>query len=156
MVYRTNGIYVWAGHDTVIPNWPGTGAQTVYGSTPVGTNPDGTTRTHNLHHTTYPQTLKNCQACHKPGTEGLPDQSQAVATTLDAGVAPWANQLDDTLQGPAMAACMSCHQSNALPVQAGLQAHAKQFGGAPTAVAEGRAGFLNYSRGVETCYFCHK
>jgi OmcA/MtrC family decaheme c-type cytochrome len=149
MVYRTNGVYVWAGHDTVIPNWPGTGSQVVYGSNNV-------TRTHNLHSPTYPQTLKNCQACHKPGTEELPDQSKAVATTLDAGVAPWANQLDDTLQGPAMAACMSCHSSNELPIQAGLQAHAKQFGWAPTTSTNGRADFLNYSRGVETCYFCHK
>jgi OmcA/MtrC family decaheme c-type cytochrome len=156
MVYRTHGIYVWAGHDTVIPNWP-TDEDGHYLSGVSATVPGATAaRTHNLHVTTYPQTLKNCQACHLPGSQELPDQSKAVATTLDAGAAPWSNQLDDTLQGPAMAACMSCHQSNELATQAGLQAHAKQFGWAPTTSANGRADFLNYSRGVETCYFCHQ
>ena len=41
----------------------------------------------------------------------IPDQAKAMATTLDAGAAPWQNKLDDTLQGASAAACTSCHQS---------------------------------------------
>ena len=38
-------------------------------------------------------------------------RAEAVATTFNAGRRPWANQLDDTLAGPATAACTTCHQS---------------------------------------------
>jgi hypothetical protein len=134
MSYRTNGIYVWTGADTVIPNWPGTGAQTVYGSTPAGTNPDGTTRTHNLYIPTYPRYLKDCQACHSTnlGSNYVPDQAKSVATTIDAGVAPWGNQLDDKLMGTGAATCVSCHTS------AQAKAHASQNGWAPAVFPEGR------------------
>jgi OmcA/MtrC family decaheme c-type cytochrome len=134
MCYRTNGIYVWTGADTVIPNWPGPGAQTVFGSNPAGTNPDGTTRTHNLYIPTYPRYLKDCQACHgtKLGSNYLPDQAKSVATTIDAGVAPWGNQLDDKLMGTGAATCVSCHTG------AQAKAHASQNGWAPTVFPEGR------------------
>ena len=117
MCYRTNGNYVWAGHNTVIPNYPagdvfadggiddnpllaspvGTGsAAMIYGSSaPHGTGPvvsgplNAVYRSHNLHVTTYPQAQNNCAACHKPGTFGVPDPTKAVATTLNVGsVAP--------------------------------------------------------------------
>lgn len=132
MCYRTNGIYVWTGADTVIPNWPGTGAQTVYGSNPAGTNPDGTTRVHNLHIPTYPRAINDCQACHFAGTTGVPDQAKSVATTVDAGAAPWGNQLDDKLMGTGAATCVSCHTG------AQAKAHASQNGWAPTTFPNGR------------------
>ena len=134
MCYRTNGIYVWTGADTVIPNWPGLGAQTVYGSNPSGTNPDGTTRVHNLHIPTYPRALNDCQACHGTnlGTNYVPDQAKSVATTIDAGVDPWGNQLDDKLMGTGAATCVSCHTS------AQAKAHASQNGWAPTVFPNGR------------------
>jgi OmcA/MtrC family decaheme c-type cytochrome len=132
MVYRKYGIYVWAGKDTVIPNWPGTGSQTVYGSTPSGTNPDGTTRTHYLHVPTYPRNLKDCAACHTAGSYVVADQATAMATTVNAGTAPWSNQLDDVLISANTATCMSCHQG------AAQRAHAYQNSWAPQVFIEGR------------------
>jgi hypothetical protein len=55
-----------------------------------------------------------------------------VATTLDAGVAPWDNKIDDVLQGATSAACTSCHQSSA------TQGHADQNGWTPSTFEEGR------------------
>jgi len=135
MCYRTMGIYVWTAEDTVIPNWPGTGSQTVYGSNPSGTNPDGTTRVHNLHIPTYPRAMNDCQACHGTNldTDGyVPDQALSVATTVDAGVDPWGNQLDDKLMGTGAATCVSCHSD------AQAKAHASQNGWAPAVFPEGR------------------
>lgn len=156
MVYRTNGVYVWAGEDTIIPNWPGTGAQTVYGSVPAGTNTLGTTRTHNLHVPTYPRSLNDCAACHVAGSTGLPDQSKSVATTINAGTVALStttppsasnavngNGNDDTLEGTAAAACMSCHQSGNSFEQSVLKAHAYQNGWAPAVFPEGRQTILD-------------
>ncbi|MFA5517115.1 MAG: hypothetical protein WDA20_12585 [Desulfuromonadales bacterium] len=137
--YRSRGIYAWAADESVLPNWPGTGAQVIYGSTE--------SQTHNFHRPTYPRALNDCAACHKPGTEALPDQTRAVATTVDAGLSPWENQLDDTLKGPAAAACMSCHH---------WENHASQFGFAPTDDFT-RADILNQTAGtVESCANCHQ
>lgn len=132
MCYRNMGVFVWTNKDTVIPNWPGTGPQTVYGSNPAGTNPDGTTRTHNLYFPTYPRPINDCQACHGTYSTDLPNQAKSVATTVDAGVAPWGNQSDDTLMGTGAATCVSCH------TDAGSKAHASQNGWAPTVFPEGR------------------
>jgi hypothetical protein len=93
----------------------------VYGAS---TNTDGTYPTvacqpFNLYHPTYPRDARQCSGCHVAGFATIPDQSIAVATTIDAGQidsgtggsAVWRNQLDDTLQGPAAAACTSCHST---------------------------------------------
>jgi OmcA/MtrC family decaheme c-type cytochrome len=148
MVYRTNGIYVWAGEDTkdTIPNWPGTGSQTVYGSNPSGTNLVGTTRVHNLHVPTYPRSLNDCAACHKPNTTGLPNQSIATATTINAGGTPWGNGNDDTLEGASAAACMSCHQSGNRFEQAVLKSHAYQNGWIPSTFPAGRQTLLDAAK----------
>lgn len=153
--YRSFGIFAFAKDESVLKGWPGTGFQIVTGSSPSGTNPDGTSRNHNFHAPTYPQRLNNCVACHKEGTYGLPDQGKAVANTVDAGGTTYSDQVDDTLRGPAAAACMSCHQSAVASTQAGLQAHASLMGWAPTTFANGREDILGY-QAVETCYFCHK
>ncbi|MDZ4184662.1 MAG: hypothetical protein U1D97_06745 [Desulfuromonadales bacterium] len=150
MVYRTNGVYVWTAQGVTPPNWPGTGAQTVYGSVPAGTNPNGTTRTHNLHAPTYPRSLNDCAACHKPGTTRAPNQAMAVATTVNAGTVGLstttpptaANAIngignDDTLQGAGAAACTSCHQG------AVSKAHAYQNGWVPTTFPAGRQTILD-------------
>ena len=176
MVYRTNGVYVWTAQGVTPPNWPGTGAQTVYGSVPAGTNPNGTTRTHNLHAPTYPRSLNDCAACHKPGTTRthnlhaptyprslndcaachkpgttrVPNQANAVATTINAGTVGLstatpptaANAIngignDDTLQGAGAAACTSCHQG------AVSKAHVYQNGWVPTTFPEGRQTILD-------------
>jgi len=67
---------------------------------------------HNLYHPTYPRQANDCTACHDVAKlDTIPDQSKAVATTIDAGKidsgsggsAVWKNQLDDTLQGASAA-----------------------------------------------------
>lgn len=140
MVYRTMGIYVWAGKDTVIPNWPGTGSKTVYGSTPSGTNPDGTTRTHNLHVPTYPRNVKDCAACHTAGSYKVANQAISMATTVNAGTAPWSNQIDDALISTNTAACMSCHQG------AAQRTHAYHNSWAPQAFIEGRKTIIDVAK----------
>lgn len=152
----------------------GTGPTTVFGSLgtlydPRGTNPntpyDGTSewqvyRAHNLHQTTYPQVLNNCASCHKPGSFGFPDATKAVATTVDAGTvalggtkpsqtassATNAIQTDDVLQGPAAAACFSCHQA----VMAPPVNHGNVGGFAPATFPGDRLGVP-----AETCSGCH-
>ena len=66
------------------------------------------------------------------GFDVIPDQDKAVATTLDAGAAPWQNKLDDTLQGASAAACTSCHQST------DAKGHAYQNGWTPQTFENGR------------------
>ncbi|MHB8709390.1 MAG: multiheme c-type cytochrome [Desulfuromonadales bacterium] len=134
MIYRTFGVFVWAPEGVTPPNWPGTGAQTVFGSNPAGTNTVGTTRTHNLYNPTYPRDLNECDACHAPGFDLVPDQDISVATTINTG-ASFTGQLDDTLEGTAAAACMSCHQP--------LKVHAYQNGWTPTVFPNGRQTILD-------------
>ncbi|MFU8858103.1 MAG: multiheme c-type cytochrome, partial [Deferrisomatales bacterium] len=176
MIYRTNGVYVWAPEGVTPPNWPGTGWQVVYGSSaPHGTATDpvnGVYRSHNLHSPTYPRYIKDCSACHVADFAMVPDQAKSVATTIDAGdvdynpgagfggtgnpsgagtVAINGNQLDDVLEGTGAAACTSCHQS------AAVKAHAYQFGFTPAVFPGGRQDILNNEPGtVETCIVCHQ
>ena len=130
VIYRNNGIYAWAPDVTLLRNWPGTGSLPVYGSD------DGTgkavLRTHNFHTPTYPRVQNDCVACHVKTFDVIPDQAKATATTLDAGKAPWPNQLDDTLQGASAAACTSCHQST------DSKGHAYQNGWTPQTFENGR------------------
>jgi OmcA/MtrC family decaheme c-type cytochrome len=131
VIYRNRGIYAWAPEGTIIPNWPGTGSQPVFGSD------DGTgapvMQNHNYHNPTYPRLLNDCAACHAEDWESLvPDQAIAMATTLDAGAEPWTNQVDDVLQGPGAAACTTCHKSGA------ALGHAYQNGWEPTTFENGR------------------
>ncbi len=76
--------------------------------------------------------MNDCAACHVPGFGVIPDQAKAVATTLDAGAAPWDNKIDDVLQGASAAACTSCHSSTA------SKGHAYQNGWTPQTFENGR------------------
>jgi OmcA/MtrC family decaheme c-type cytochrome len=174
MNYRTMGNYVWSGETSVIPNYPTTdyagnplesGALAlIYGSSaPHGTGAviDGPLnsvyRVHNLHHTTYPQQLKNCASCHVPGSFGFPDPTKAMATTVDVGGvkadqtsasdAVYGVQTDDVLKGTSAAACFSCHQGDMAP----FAAHGNAGGFAPTAFPGGRADVP-----AESCTTCHQ
>jgi OmcA/MtrC family decaheme c-type cytochrome len=122
VIYRNRGIYGWASSTALLPNWDATLATPscgvgeggvpkywVYGADQ--TNPNSC-QPFNFYKPTYPRPFNDCLACHDPDFETIPDQSQAVATTFNAGAAPWANQLDDTLGGPATTACTTCHQSS--------------------------------------------
>jgi OmcA/MtrC family decaheme c-type cytochrome len=166
--YRSNGIYFFGTQAALAraTNWPTTGGVTcknaegavvtyykVYGSTATGNKPtvnadgtcntttastDGTWRIHNFIEVHYPQSLGNCSACHVPGSVKIPNPTQAVAVTTDAGAAPWSNQLDDVLMGPSAASCMSCHQSGDPSAQFGLRIHAYGQGWVPTTFENGR------------------
>ncbi|MBE0577650.1 MAG: hypothetical protein IH613_17360, partial [Desulfuromonadales bacterium] len=131
VIYRNRGIFAWAADESVLANWPGTGEQIVFGS-------DNVTQVHNFHAPTYPRFLNDCAACHAADFSMLPDQSVAVATTINAGSEPFDNQLDDVLEGASAAACMSCHQSGVSFEQNALKAHAYQNGWTPQTFEEGR------------------
>lgn len=126
-------------------------------------------RAHNFHAPTYPQALNNCAGCHKPNTFGFPDATKAVATTVNVGsVAPdqtaaphanYGNQLDDVLQGPAAAACMSCHATSNTDktlgkTKAWFSNHANGGGFAPAAFNNGRTSVLEGTV-IENCASCH-
>jgi hypothetical protein len=112
-------------------------------------NADGTTyptvacQPFNFYSPTYPMPAYDCYACHKSGFQMIPDQTKAVATTLDAGKAPWggaAGQLDDVLQGPGAAACTSCHNNSA------AKGHAYQNGWTPSTFPNGRQTILDAAK----------
>ncbi len=100
---------------------------------------------HNLYHPTYPRDARQCSGCHVAGFDTIPDQSIAVATTIDAGQidsgtgggAVWQNKLDDTLQGAGAAACTSCHSTT------DTRGHAYQNGWIPQTFPNGRQTILD-------------
>jgi OmcA/MtrC family decaheme c-type cytochrome len=116
---------------------PGNGGICV---TPAPASTAGTWRTFNEIVVHYPRQLGDCSACHVDGWEpAVPSPLEAVAVTDNAGAAPWANQLDDLLMGPAAASCMSCHQSGNPWTQYGLrEGHAYDNGWTPAAFPQGR------------------
>ena len=110
VIYRGRGIYAFAPAGTVLPNWPGTGVQEVFGSTIDNDGNPGTySIAHNFHSPTYPRSLNECAACHVATLPVQPDQTKAMASTQDAGGSVWEDQIDDVLQGAATTACITCH-----------------------------------------------
>ena len=128
----------------------------VYGSSATGNvpeaNPDGTCKTTGLLPSTngtwqthtativdYPSGLNRCDACHastwRPATV---DPTKGVAVTVDPGVGPFGNQLNDVLWGPSGASCMSCHQSGVQTTQFGLRIHNYGQAWVPTTFPNGR------------------
>ncbi|HEX9225642.1 MAG TPA: hypothetical protein VF885_03160, partial [Arthrobacter sp.] len=148
VIYRTRGIYAWAGSEDQLPNWatgepcdaPSVPGVDTLGNIVFGSDPASTSKCqqHNFYSPTYPRLLNDCAACHDPDFDVLPDQRKAVATTLNAGAAPWNNQLDDVLEGASAAACMTCHQSADSFGQAVLKGHAYQNGWEPKTFPNGR------------------
>jgi OmcA/MtrC family decaheme c-type cytochrome len=116
VIYRSRGIYSFVTDDMAKPaGWPADGSKAIYGSD------NGSEITHNWTVVHYPKPANDCEACHFEGTYEVPDQTKAVALTVDAGT-DWADQSDDTVIGPAAAACTSCHNS------APVRSHATTFG----------------------------
>lgn len=126
-IYRTRGIYGFALSEAMLYNWPGATADKVlvYGADPALA---ASKQPHNFVTAHYPRPLQDCFACHASNFSRIADPTKAVATTFDAGAAPWDNQLDDKLQGATAAACTSCHSGSA------TAAHANQFGWTPALV----------------------
>ena len=125
VIYRNRGIYGFATDDSLLPNWPGTGQQLVFGS-------DGVTTNHNFHSPTYPRSLYECTACHVAGFDDQPSAAEAMATTIDAGSVVWDDQVDDVLQGAVTTSCITCHADSA------SKGHAYQNSWVPQAFPEGR------------------
>ena len=125
VIYRNRGIYGFATDDSLLPNWPGTGEQLVFGS-------DGVTTPHNFHAPTYPRGLYDCAACHVAGFDDQPSAAEAMATTIDAGSEVWEDQVDDVLQGAVTTSCITCHADSA------SKGHAYQNSWVPQAFPEGR------------------
>jgi OmcA/MtrC family decaheme c-type cytochrome len=135
VIYRGRGVYAFAPEGTVLPNWPGTGSQVVFGSTIDNDgNPGSYVTNHNFHAPTFPRSLNECTACHLAGSVNFqPDQTQAMATTVDAGgTDDYANQIDDVLQGATTTACITCHTGGP------AKGHAYQNGWEPQEFEEGR------------------
>ncbi|MDD2734420.1 MAG: hypothetical protein PHF56_10805 [Desulfuromonadaceae bacterium] len=112
VIYRTRGIYAFAPSEADMPStWPGASADKtlVYGGDPAVA---AAMQPHNFLTAHYPRNLNDCSACHPSTFSSIADQSKAVATTVNAGAAPWDNQLDDTLMGATTAACTGCHRSD--------------------------------------------
>jgi len=133
VIYRNRGIYGFATDDSLLPNWPGTGQQVVFGSDAVTTN-------HNFHTPTYPRSLNECTACHVASLPVQPDQTQAMATTVEAGGTVWEDQVDDVLQGATTTACVTCHADSA------SRGHAFQNGWEPQTFEEGRETIIDAAR----------
>jgi len=139
VIYRGRGVYAFAPEGTEIPNWPGEGTQPVYGST-IGNVSGGVQQPppyatpHHYHHPTFPRSVNECTACHIAGSvDSQPDQTQAMATTVDAGgTDDYANRIDDVLQGAATTACITCHTSGP------AKGHAYQNSWEPQEFEEGR------------------
>ncbi len=144
VVYRNRGIYGYGGPTTAPRNWPvdieGNPAANAPGAEVFGSDPPANI-THYLKRVNFPNRLNNCLACHFEGTYGIPDQSQALAISVDSG-ADGADQTDDRLMSPATGACMSCHQSGSSAVQAALRGHAAMFSWEPQVIEGGKEAVL--------------
>lgn len=81
--------------------WP-TDGETINGST------NASTIAHNWTVVHYPKPISECSACHNDEAYEAPDQTKAVALTVDPG-ADYADQSDDIVIGPTAAACTACH-----------------------------------------------
>jgi hypothetical protein len=66
------------------------------------------------------------------------DPTKGVAVTVDPGVAPFGNQLNDVLWGPTGASCMSCHQYGVQSVQFSWRVHNYSQSWVPTTFPNGR------------------
>jgi OmcA/MtrC family decaheme c-type cytochrome len=147
-IYRTRGIFAWAPEGVTPPNWASTPCEKttptpgqeyrVFGGDPAL---DVSCQAHTLYHPTYPRLANDCAACHgNIDFDVMVDQTKGVATTINAGAAPWTNQLDDTLQGANAAACTSCHRD------APTVGHAEQNGWTPTKFPNGRQTIIDAAK----------
>ena len=118
-------------------NKPGVDAQ---GNCTTGAaSTDGAWQIHNATIVDYPSGLNRCDACHASNWRpAAVDPTKGVAVTVDPGVAPFGNQLDDVLWGPTSASCMSCHQWGVPAVNFGWQIHAYGQSWVPTTFPDGR------------------
>jgi OmcA/MtrC family decaheme c-type cytochrome len=144
VIYRGRGIYGWATSEDQLRNWPtgdnctqangrtGSNYFTVVGSEDAPADGSDPCQPHNFHAPTFPRGLYDCEACHVSTFQILPDGSEAMATTVEAGAPPFGDQTNDVLQGVQTTSCVSCHADSA------AKGHAWQNGWTPQAFPEGR------------------
>ncbi len=125
VIYRSRGIYAFVNPGTTPPEgWPlvdGEPPPVSADTAPVFGSTNGSTQIHNWTVVHYPKWAKECLACHQAGKYEVPDQTKAVALTVDPGVS-FEDQSDDIVTGPGAAACTACHAT------ASTREHARQFG----------------------------
>jgi OmcA/MtrC family decaheme c-type cytochrome len=128
VVYRGRGVYAFVLPGTEPPsNWPldNTGklitAPEELLDAPIGGSTNGSVNRHVWTIVHYPKPPNECEACHNAGEYEVPDQTKAVALTVDPGTS-YTDQSDDTVIGPTQAACIQCH-AGAAPAS-----HTAQFG----------------------------
>jgi hypothetical protein len=104
---------------------------------------------HNFISPDYPRALNACGACHSDTFASvIPDQTKAMATTVGAGneacapgtVCDWSDQVDDTLQGAATTACITCHKGG------DAKGHAYQNSWVPQVFPDGRQTIIDAVR----------
>jgi OmcA/MtrC family decaheme c-type cytochrome len=89
-----------------------------------------------INHTFPNFTIRNCEACHIPGTYDVPDQSKSMFGTLSKS---WdiadrnIGTIPEYVTGPASRACGGCHRADLINADlagdlATLNAHTKAFG----------------------------
>ena len=136
VIYRTRGIYAFSPpvyEDVLVDGdsvrvekgftkptgWPTTESTTL--QFPIFGSDNNSTQIHNWIVVHYPKPASDCLACHNAGLFEAPDQTKAVALTVDSGTSN-PDQSDDTVIGPAAGACTACHATSA------VRSHANQFG----------------------------
>jgi hypothetical protein len=120
VIYRTRGIYAFATADAPKPTgWPTTESTTE--RFPIFGSDNNSTQIHNWIVVHYPKPPSECLACHNAEAFEAPDQTKAVALTVDSGTSNL-DQSDDIVIGPTAGACTACHAT------AAVRSHATQFG----------------------------
>lgn len=139
-IYRSNGIYGYGGRDTKPDaDWPldDSGEPRVYVSNTADYNPLTPKTAHYIKQVDYPQPLQNCTACHDNAwVAGLPDQTKAVAISVNAPVSDIVGGIQDqnrhTQMGSSAASCVSCHAT--IPAKA----HIGQNSWKPSVLPKGK------------------
>jgi OmcA/MtrC family decaheme c-type cytochrome len=115
VVYRSRGVYAFVLPGTEPPsNWPldnngnlVTAPEELLDA-PIGGSTNGSVNRHVWTIIHYPKPANECLACHNAGAYEVPDQTKAVALTVDPGTS-YTDQSDDIVIGPTQAACIQCH-----------------------------------------------
>jgi hypothetical protein len=145
VIYRGRGIYAWAGDESQLFNWPGSGSDLpVFGSDDGTGNP--VLENHTFHSPTYPRALNACGACHVDGFAILPSALDAMASTIETGEPPFGDQVNDVLEGAQTSSCVTCHRSGDPSIEAAIKGHAYQNSWTPQEFPEGRETIIDAVR----------
>ncbi|WP_041718773.1 multiheme c-type cytochrome [Desulfurivibrio alkaliphilus] len=151
-IYRPGTITAYGGPTTAPPGWQ-LDEEGRARSSYLGQHGEAEEVRHTLKKVNYPRPLTECQACHSQPEVALPDPGAALAMSIDSGVS-MGNHNDDTLIGPATAACMSCHRGDTATASKVLLNHAYLNSWPPQIFARGKRSLLE-GKELEACLACH-